>query len=573
MIHIRLAATQWKNGERPNCAFANGFRNINLDLGRGNSGAIGLKFGAAQESFLQNVSIEANDGFAGIQSFPGRGMCASNIAITGGRYGFWLPGDGGGSLGGNLAGIYLKGQSQAAIDGGIFRGMSIVGFQIEKNEGPAIIMADKSRGVEGGHLGLYDGRIELANGGPAILNDGERFLVMKNVFVKGHSTEFEETVAIPSSNTGGWTRVLDFGNVPSDFEDDRVERSVNLLDGKLHEKVIFEYEFTESVPDTLVTRHVWEDEPDPFGEKVLNVLDFGAIPNDGLDDVDSLQSALDQGTDVFLPAGEYDISCPLQLGSLNRLFGVPGRRTAVKPVDVWKSNEMTWLIETADDADATTTLSDIALMSPTHEDSFFGALHWRAGRHSVVRNVRDVFGNGHRTEALPIQAYRISGSGGGRWYSWTEHFNIRPNRIPHPDFRKLVVEGTREPMTFYGFNPEHGGIPERTVHPTFVEVIDAKNVRFFGMKAEANGPVLWIERSENVLLGMAFTNPIVNDFPAVVIDWCEHLEIHGCLWPGSKSFLVEELNMKTSDVVGRNLLLGIYRRGRGIDWDAWSDSL
>lgn len=54
-----------------------------------------------------------------------------------------------------------------------------------------------------------------------------------------------------------------------------------------------------------------------LGELMLNVKDFGAVPNDGKDDRDAIQKALDAAEKggiyepLFFPAGQYDLNAPL----------------------------------------------------------------------------------------------------------------------------------------------------------------------------------------------------------------------------------------------------------------------
>jgi len=228
------------------------------------------------------------------------------------------------------------------------------------------------------------------------------------------------------------------------------------------------------------------------------------------------------------------------------------------------------LIETVDQAEATTSLSDISFASPIGENSFFGVVHWRVGRNSIIRNLRDVFGSSFRSEAKPIQAYRVTGSGGGRWFSWTEHFNIEPGRSPHPGIRRLYVEGTSEPFTIYGVNPEYGGDHGRSTHPPFMEIVDSANVRLLSMKSEANGIVLRVSDSRNIFFGMAFINPHDTPFTPVQIIDSADIEMHAVLWPLSESPVLEEIGMGETDFISRRHLLGIYQRGNKVDWSSWN---
>lgn len=56
---------------------------------------------------------------------------------------------------------------------------------------------------------------------------------------------------------------------------------------------------------------------------VINVTDFGAVPNDTLDDTAAIQNALHQGGSIYFPAGVYLISASLNVSSGSILSG-PG---------------------------------------------------------------------------------------------------------------------------------------------------------------------------------------------------------------------------------------------------------
>jgi len=46
----------------------------------------------------------------------------------------------------------------------------------------------------------------------------------------------------------------------------------------------------------------------------VSVSEFGAKPNDGIDDTEAIQRALDSGKNVFIPSGKYETSSQLKLG-------------------------------------------------------------------------------------------------------------------------------------------------------------------------------------------------------------------------------------------------------------------
>src|SRR5690606_10735796 len=50
--------------------------------------------------------------------------------------------------------------------------------------------------------------------------------------------------------------------------------------------------------------------PNPVTGATLNVVDFGAVPNDGLDDIPAIHAAFDAakaGDEIYFPNGTYDL--------------------------------------------------------------------------------------------------------------------------------------------------------------------------------------------------------------------------------------------------------------------------
>lgn len=157
------------------------------------------------------------------------------------------------------------------------------------------------------------------------------------------------------------------------------------------------------------------------------------------------------------------------------------------------------MLLTADNANATTYLADLDLAFSTADlaHDYFNLVTWRAGRHSLVKNIEGRPMNAWDQRNAQTTAHRlflITGHGGGRWYFWAQHSTLT-YRNHHPDFRLLAVVGTREPLSFYGLNPEHAHTDAQ------VEFNDAQNVRVFAVKVEnRNCGVLRIRDSRNILM-------------------------------------------------------------------------
>jgi hypothetical protein len=218
---------------------------------------------------------------------------------------------------------------------------------------------------------------------------------------------------------------------------------------------------------------------------------YGAKGDGNTDDTAAIQRAIDERDMVFLPKGEYTLSRPLVLKPQTRLFGVsnllsvlsPARSPAFQEVD-----RPAPLIDTVDDLRATTMLAFVELRVPVTNPAVY-ALRWRAGRNSVVRDIHLL-----RTfwvpEAPPAlhPLVRIEGSGGGRWYDL--HHGLWWSQSP--DYRHLLVDGTREPLSFYMLNSEH------TRSNAGIEFRGARNISVYSLKAEGLFTTLWMHGCRDV---------------------------------------------------------------------------
>lgn len=133
-----------------------------------------------------------------------------------------------------------------------------------------------------------------------------------------------------------------------------------------------------------------------------------------------------------------------------------------------------------------------------------------------------------------------------------------------PNFRKLYITGTTQPLTIYGPNPEHGGgtTVGRPANP-FIEIVNSANIRFFGLKSETNGTMIVISNSNNIFFSG------VNAFkfgdygqPYVQVNNSTNIELALVAACGYDTFLLlGETGMGASDVVNHDAEIGIYRRG------------
>ena len=570
------------------CAFGHVIKNIDLVLGN-NPGAIGIDMAVAQESVLEDVNIDATGGYAGITGVPGRSVAVGNIQITGGQYGFRVAG-----VGLSLYGIRLLNQTTTAIWETASRSFAIVGFDIRPAGGSAIQTAGTIR--DAGHLGLYDGRIELPFPGIAIDNTARRIVDVRNVYLqKGLSIITNGSDGSITGSPSNWSLVNTYTYAPVTVASGLT--SWNLIEGlKSRNDNLSLTDDAPPPPSDLISRHIWAGSPDVLDPKVVYVTDapFNADGTGQTDTTSALQAAIDSTEPgqanaekwLFVPPGTYQVTAPLLLKSHTHLFGVPFGQSSVYAADSWTGSltDNAWVIDTVDDAAAETSIEYILTNWASRWNTKglkIGALRWKVGERSVMRGMRPL--------TLPYQCedqarhiYRVEGNGGGRWYTWYEALQAAGNGVEtdgdcdialwmNPDFRKLSIVGTTEPFTIYGANPEHGG--SQSTHPAspFIEITDSANVRAFGMKVETNGPVLSLNRSTNIFIGSshAFNFGTVA-LPYIRVDGSSNFAMSLiAAWGGSTSPLVEETGMPPSDIVHHDAELGIYSRG-SLNWSAWS---
>jgi hypothetical protein len=84
----------------------------------------------------------------------------------------------------------------------------------------------------------------------------------------------------------------------------------------------------------------------------------------------------------------------------------------------------------------------------------------------------------------------IASHGGGNWYNFREGGQYAQT----PDFRLLLVEGTRGPLAFYQLSPQH------VSSDYAVELRGARNVSIFGTKYEGSSPMLRAVQSAQLRL-------------------------------------------------------------------------
>ena len=257
-------------GPAPAQRFGNSIRNLTVDTGTGNPGAIGIQFNASNQGSLRHVTIQAGDG----QGVNGLDMnfadeigplLVKNLTVKGFQYGirtgFHINSQ-------TLENITLKNQREYGLYN-TGQTLNIRGLT-STNAVTAIYNV-------GGRVTLLDSVLQgtgTAALKPAISNKFPLDLLVRNLKTSGYQVAVEQQQKIP--------------------EGDAIAKKFPLTAKTLNLPI-------KETPDVP-----WDN---PAGDSWANVIPFGAIPNDGKDDSAAIQSAIDSGqTTVYFPVGAYHLT-------------------------------------------------------------------------------------------------------------------------------------------------------------------------------------------------------------------------------------------------------------------------
>jgi hypothetical protein len=480
----------------PTVSFNQVIKSVDIDLrGAGHSGAVGIRHAGSQGSTIEDVSVFADGAFAGLYDTPGQGGGVYDFRVYGGRYGVFATSASRYPL---LVGCRFIRQDQAAIDWSGNVVFALVGFAIEKTSvGPAITVQPGGP-IYGRGFVLVDGTI--ASVGPvAIDNSAGKALTLSNVYFSRSQAGVRSGDKPPIPVAGSGTQVLDYTYTGFGY--------LSLIEGETKPAGFERVRTTASAPpaaEVLIRRHLWDLDFPSFDDPALaDVRRYGARPDDQEDDTDAIQKALDNNSKVLIPKGVFLISRPLVLGASNALVGVAKTHSVLRESTRWDGAEGTALVTTVADAKAAPSLSFVLLETQSTART---ALHWRAGGASIVRDIMvgPVSAFYGKRVSNPGQTFRISDSGGGRWFAVAAEWGNIHGATHDPRYYHLLVEGTNQPLAFYGLNLERDAVWPQAI------IRDSANIDIFYFKTEADewkgrvpAGVLLMERSRKIrLFGM-----------------------------------------------------------------------
>ncbi len=308
-------AVVWTGGT-PAQRFRNAVRDLSIEIGPGNAGAIGLQFNASGQGTVRNVAIRAAEGSGRIGLDLGHcdeigPLLVRHLAVEGFDYGVvtkWPVNSA------TFEHVLLSGQRR--LGWWNYHQMVFVRGLVSENRVPALYNEKDSWGA----VAMVDSHlhgIRPERGAPAIHN--QRRLYLRNVDLIGYDR------AVENDDKGRDKGDLDpLGTVSEDSS----HHDLRSLFRELPEGGF-------ATAGEIAHLPVKESPEVPWGDPAkdwANLLDFGADPTGAADASAALQKAIDSGAKtVYLPGGSrFRFGGPVEIrGPVQRIVGLESRFTAV----------------------------------------------------------------------------------------------------------------------------------------------------------------------------------------------------------------------------------------------------
>ncbi|MDP4238117.1 MAG: T9SS type A sorting domain-containing protein [Bacteroidota bacterium] len=547
-----------------------GIRGVDFDLGAGNAGAVAIYWGCAQHGYVEDININARNAFAGLTSAGGANSIVANVSVTGGQYGMYLHPTTGWNMPespqNTIVGCTFINQTNVPLYIWGWGGVTMVGISIVTSRPTAIVMDCSTwSAVIQFPFSLNDSKIEFTTPGAsnvAISNPLHGTISLRGVYVKGSGyiskNNGDEDLASTGSLTD-WNYVNAFNYID---KNPRNDDSGTLYAGTHYDASTTGTQFKTCIknisvatpPANLITKHIWSSTP--------SFEDAGAVLITAGSSTTTIQNAINSNTKVCFAKGSYTLTAPLTLKASTILIGCPGYGDCGSIFYYgWVPTSQTWLINTEDNATATTYLMDIATDPGTAD--YLGSLNWRAGANSIIRDVW--FDKSFDWVEKNLSRLYFSGNGGGRVYNYCDDKNFSdPITNVNINHRKVKISGTTQQLTFYGLNLERGGsISGESTFP-MCEMTNASNICIYGAKTESYQPYAALTNCNNIFLTNIIDTAPISPTATNLIELygtSDHIEIANALHlrPISSASLIVK-DPWHSNTPNRTQHLGLYYR-------------
>ena len=366
-------------GERPHDAspgtFYSAISNIDIEIGDGNPGAVGVRARYAQHCFLAHMDFRIGSGLAGIHD---GGNVAQDVHFFGGQYGIWTrkPSPGWQFT---VVDATFEGQREAAIREHE-AGLTLIRPQFTNV--PTAVSIDDRYSDE---LWIKDGRMENVTG-PAVVISNENNprteinmegVACRNVPVFALFRESEKRVVAPA----GTYEVKTFSH-GLHYADIGPEAAI---------ADIYETHVLTALPEA--TQSDILDLP-PM-DSWVNIRALGAVGDGKTDDTPVIRKAIDEHRTIYLPTGQYLVTDTIKLKPDTVLIGFHPSVTRILLADGTPAFQGVGspipLLETPQGG--TNIVTGIGLYTNGINPRAVGA-KWMAGRHSLMNDVRFLGGHG-----------------------------------------------------------------------------------------------------------------------------------------------------------------------------------
>ncbi|MGL5806073.1 MAG: glycosyl hydrolase family 28-related protein, partial [Xenococcaceae cyanobacterium] len=275
---------------------------LSLNIGKNNPGAIGINFNNSENGAIENVAIVSEDKKGAV-----------------GLY-----------LGNNFASGLVKNLTIKGFDVAISGGTTTNSITLEN-----LLLEKQNRvGIENKYLSLAIRRLLSINSVPAVSNSGGKnsSIVLIDSELRGGdrnkvAIENNGQIFIRNVNIQGYQTSIALGNLPREQISKKLKE---VTPTKITEYVssaplaVFDPPKLKTPPKSL---NVYIEETPKFIDRNLhnwaNVVNYGAKPNDGIDDSVAIQKAIDSGKNtVYFPWGTYDLqTSAIVRGKVRRMLG------------------------------------------------------------------------------------------------------------------------------------------------------------------------------------------------------------------------------------------------------------
>jgi len=486
--------------------FYSALSNVDVEVGTGNDGAVGVRGTYAQHSFLAHMAFRLQSGIAGVHD---SGNVMEDVRFVGGRYGVWSrqPSPGWQLT---LVDAVFEGQKEAGVRE-TTAGLTLVRPTFRNL--PTAVSIDEGATD---YLWIKDARLETLSG-PAFVISGEASprnqinmedVACRDVSVFALFRDSGRRVAGPGAmyQVGVFSHGLAFADANAT--------------GRMQD--IFQAAPLRALPPPPAS-DLW---PLPPMETWVNIRALGAKGDGATDDTEAFRRAIAEHKAIYLPTGRYRVSDTLTLKPDTVLIGLHPSTTQIGLLD--RTPAFQGVGAPKPMIEAPKGGSNIIIGVGLYTNGInprATALQWMAGTRSMLNDVR--FHGGHGTQGWdgsPPWPYNnnqtgdrdparrwdsqypslwVTDGGGGTFFDiWT------PSSFAQAG---MMVSNTSTEGRVYQLSSEHHVRHE-------VQLRDVANWRFYALQTEAERGEsgfmlpLEIERSKNITIANTHMYRVISSY-------------------------------------------------------------